>query len=413
MVINTNVQALQTANNLNTSSNALAKSLSRLSSGSKIIAPSDDAAGLAVSSRLESQLKRLDAAINNVVNAVSFTQTQDGFLKTIDKAFRRMSELAMFAQDSTKSASDLTLYSQEFTQLQDYVSQSVQQTFNSVKLFSATPLAVTIDSSGTTFDMAPIDLGKTEYTSSLNIAKSLTNANISNIARLSGGKIQLTVTDAEYAKMAKGGSLTLAGLTTATLTGGSSATDISSLNGTFDIQNAFKAGSLNIIELDGSAGGTTVLGTPTTFTTTSSATTPVVTTGVTSFVEGTTASAGVAITTGHLTGSLATGLAAKTGLDITSVPRAQASLTRIRNSIDKLAQDRASLGAVQSRLNFTNEQLTVTKENLSAAISRIADVDVAEEATSYARYQILVQSGTSMLAQANKMPQSALQLLQG
>ena len=104
---------------------------------------------------------------------------------------------------------------------------------------------------------------------------------------------------------------------------------------------------------------------------------------------------------------------AKTGLDITSVPRAQASLTRIRNSIDKLAQDRASLGAVQSRLNFTNEQLTVTKENLSAAISRIADVDVAEEATSYARYQILVQSGTSMLAQANKMPQSALQLLQG
>jgi flagellin len=413
MVINTNVQALQTANNLNNSSNALAKSLSRLSSGSKIIAPSDDAAGLAVSSRLESQLKRLDAAINNVVNAVSFTQTQDGFLKTIDKAFRRMSELAMFAQDSTKSASDLTLYSQEFVQLQDYVSQSVQQTFNSVKLFSATPLAVTIDSSGTTFDMAPIDLGKTEYTSSLNIAKSLSNANISNIARLSGGKIQLTVTDAEYAKMAKGGSLTLAGLTTATLTGGSSATDISSLNGTFDIQNAFKAGSLNIIELDGSAGGTTVLGTPTTFTTTSSASTPVVTTGVTSFVEGTTASAGVAVTTGHLTGSLATGLAAKTGLDITSVPRAQASLSRIRNSIDKLAQDRASLGAVQSRLNFTNEQLTVTKENLSAAISRIADVDVAEEATSYARYQILVQSGTSMLAQANKMPQSALQLLQG
>jgi flagellin len=113
------------------------------------------------------------------------------------------------------------------------------------------------------------------------------------------------------------------------------------------------------------------------------------------------------------TGTNATGLAAKTGLDITSVPRAQAALTRIRNSIDKLAQDRASLGAVQSRLNFTNEQLTVTKENLSAAISRIADVDVAEEATAYARYQILVQSGTSMLAQANKMPQSALQLLQG
>jgi len=123
-------------------------------------------------------------------------------------------------------------------------------------------------------------------------------------------------------------------------------------------------------------------------------------------------SAPVAATGTTFTGTNLTGLTVKTGLDITSVPRAQAALSRIITSINKLAQDRASLGAVQSRLNFTNEQLTVTKENLSAAISRIADVDVAEEATAYARYQILVQSGTSMLAQANKMPQSALMLLQ-
>jgi flagellin len=398
MVINTNVQAQQTANNLNVSSNALAKSLARLSSGSKIIAPSDDAAGLAVSSRLESQLKRLDAAINNVVNAVSFTQTQDGFLKTIDKAFRRMSELAMFAQDSTKSASDLTLYSQEFTQLQDYVRQTVTQTFNSVKLFSTNSLAVTIDSTGTTFDMSPIDLSKTEYTSSLSVAQSLTNANIQNIARDNTGKIQLTLTEAEYDKMATGGSITLSGLTTATVSGGSSATDISTLNGTFDITNRIKTtnsggAAVYVVELDGSSAGTSAIGA---LTTTTSGSAAVPSTG---------------ILTGSTTG-IASALSAKTGLDITSVPRAQAALSRIRNSIDKLAQDRASLGAVQSRLNFTNEQLTVTKENLSAAISRIADVDVAEEATAYARYQILVQSGTSMLAQANKMPQSALQLLQ-
>ena len=68
---------------------------------------------------------------------------------------------------------------------------------------------------------------------------------------------------------------------------------------------------------------------------------------------------------------------------------------------------------MQSRLNFTNEQLSVTKENLSSAISRIADVDVAEEATQYARYQILVQSGTAMLQQANQLPNAALQLLRG
>src|ERR1041385_6645195 len=98
-VINTNTVAEQTANNLAISSANLSKSLARLSSGLKIVNPSDDAAGLAVSSRLDAQIKRLDAALNNVVNAVSFTQTQDGFLKTIDKALRRMSELAMLAQD--------------------------------------------------------------------------------------------------------------------------------------------------------------------------------------------------------------------------------------------------------------------------------------------------------------------------
>ena len=539
MVINTNVQAQQTANNLNVSSNNLAKSLARLSSGSKIIAPSDDAAGLAVSSRLESQLKRLDAAINNVVNAVSFTQTQDGFLKTIDKAFRRMAELAMFAQDSTKSSSDLTLYSQEFSQLQEYVSQTVTQTFNSVKLFGTEALAVTIDSSGTTFEMSPINLGKPDYISSLS-KPAVFSGTGTRLTRDVGEKtLTLAVSKEEFDNVAIGGSLTLSNLTTgksdaalkqaktdkvaadaaksaaddavagntlakayfdskvnaesktaaktaaiaaknaaddaksladaekavadagsdaakktaaaaavtaaaaavtAAATAVTNATteetaakaafttvsgiatanaaaktlidnklaadteaaakataldlaqtaynaatknDISILNGTYDIKSLSESGGKYYVVLDASQSATALTGS-------------------------------VEISDFDIAANLnsSTPVSLRSGLDITSVPRAQAALTRIKSSIDKLAQDRASLGAVQSRLNFTNEQLTVTKENLSAAISRIADVDVAEEATAYARYQILVQSGTSMLAQANKMPQSALQLLQ-
>ncbi len=262
MVINTNLQAQQTANNLNASSTALAKSLSRLSSGSKIVTPSDDAAGLAVSSRLTSQMKRLDAAISNVVGAVSFTQTQDGFLKTIDKAFSRMGELAMLAQDPTKSTDDLILYNQEYQQLSEYIDKARIQKFNSVDLFSATDMEVTIDSEGNTFTMGGIDLSV------------------------------LTITG-----------------------------------------------------------------------------------------------------------------------NILSMADAKSALTDITDSIGELAQLRASLGAVQSRLNFTAEQLMVSKENLSGAISNISDTDVAQEATAFARYQILVESGTSMLAQANKMPQSALSLL--
>ncbi len=109
MVINTNIEAQATTNNLNLSQSHLAKSLARLSSGSKIIVPSDDAAGLAVSSRLRSQIARLDSSLSNVINAVSFTQTQDGFMKTIDKAYRRMGELAILSQDTTKSDADRAL----------------------------------------------------------------------------------------------------------------------------------------------------------------------------------------------------------------------------------------------------------------------------------------------------------------
>ena len=85
---------------------------------------------------------------------------------------------------------------------------------------------------------------------------------------------------------------------------------------------------------------------------------------------------------------------------------------KVINLITQLATDRASIGASQSRLNFTGEQLAISKENLTAASSRIRDVDVAEESTQFARYNILVQSGTAMLAQANQLPQSVLRLLQ-
>lgn len=270
MVINTNTEAQVTANNLNTSSARLAKSLARLSSGTKIVTPSDDAAGLAVSSRLKAQIARLDAAVTNVVNAVSFTQTADGFLKTIDAALRRMGELAMLSLDGTKSDEDRSLYQAEFRQMQDYISVTSSKQFNEQDLFTGATLQVTVDSEGGTFSLTTVNLSATSYTNAIS--------------------------------------------TTGTL---------------------------------------------------------------------------ISTTTGA-TNALAT----------------------IRSALDRIAVDRSTLGALQQRLNFTSEQLLVTKENLSAANSRVTDVDVAIEATEYARGQILVQSGTAMLAQANSLPQSALRLLQ-
>jgi flagellin len=270
MIINTNTSAQVSANNLQASSASLARSLARLSSGSKIINPSDDAAGLAVGSRLDAQVQRLSAANSNVGNAVSFTQTQEGYLKKINKAFDRMSELSILAQDATKTDADRSLYDSEFKQLASYITSASGQKFNGVDLFSATDIEITTDGDGETFQMAGINLGAAVY---------------------------------------------------------GDATD-----------------------------------------------------------------------------------PAETSID--TLPNAKVALANVKAAIDQLSADRATIGAFQSRLNFTAEQISISRENLTAASSRIQDVDVAEESTQYARNNILVQSGTAMLAQANQMPQSVLRLLQ-
>ena len=193
MVINTNVEAQRTANNLNVSQTNLAKSLSRLSSGSRIVNPSDDAAGLAVSSRLRAQIKRLDSALSNVINAVSFTQTQDGFMKTVDKAFRRMGELAMLARDETKSSADRALYDQEFQQLKDYIIDTTDKEFNSVQLFDGSDIDVTIDSEGDVFQMAGIDMqNSVKYQDALdNVSSAIDDA----VSTAASDKFTLAISD--------------------------------------------------------------------------------------------------------------------------------------------------------------------------------------------------------------------------
>ncbi len=422
MVINTNVEAQQTANHLNTSQLQLARSLARLSSGSKIIVPSDDAAGLAVSSRLNSQIKRLDAALNNVVNAVSFTQTQDGFMKTIDKAFRRMGELAMLAQDTTKSDEDRALYNQEFEQLKSYVGETAKQDFNGVSLFAGKELDVTVDSDGTTFTMVGIDLTGNVYNTAINsgtdawkltknawrVSKdgfitSVQSWNTSkDLWRKTDGTWTSTNQDADntYTKYAAGSFVKESAANTA---------DGSATN--------YAAGAFYTAK-------TTVVGTG------SVQTADWAVRKEDEFVEVDPTSTGTnqdSLASKHLSGAVvvvkasaqdlaAAGMATALGDDydnvnLKSVVGSQVALSLLQSAITQVATDRAKLGAIQSRLNFTNDQLTVTKENLSAAISRISDVDVAEEATQYARYQILVASGTEMLKQANQLPQSALQLL--
>ena len=268
MVINTNVSALTASRNLIETQGSLSRSLGRLSSGSKLVNPADNAAGFAISSRFDAQINRIQAASDNIGNALSFSQTQDGYLKKVAKALDRMGELSMLALDETKSNTDRGLYNNEFVNLQNFVTSSSTRDFNSVSMFGGNSFQVTINSEGAGFSYSAINLATATFTNA--------TANTTN-------------------------------LTTTTL--------------------------------------------------------------------------------------------------------ATTALTNVKLAINQLASDRATVGANQAALNMYQEQLGTLKDNMSAANSRIKDIDVAEESTSFAKYNILVQAGTAMLSQANSSSQSVLRLL--
>lgn len=153
LIINTNIPAASAAKTLSGTNAALQKCLDRLSSGKRIIAPSDDAGGLAVSMKMEAAEHRTRVVEQNIGNAISFLQTQDGALKTVTSILDRMSELKMMHQDVTKSAEDKTNYQTEFKALQAQLGNLAAEKFNGVALFDAagagTDLGVVINEDAT------------------------------------------------------------------------------------------------------------------------------------------------------------------------------------------------------------------------------------------------------------------------
>ena len=134
VIINTNTAASIASNNLSASNAMLQKSLNRLSSGSKIVNASDDAGGVAVAARLSAAAKRTGVVSQNIGNALSFLQHQDSALKTVGKIMERMSELQALYADNTKSTSDTTLYSTEFTALKATLTSMSDDTVNGLDI---------------------------------------------------------------------------------------------------------------------------------------------------------------------------------------------------------------------------------------------------------------------------------------
>jgi flagellin len=136
IVVNSNASATSASFNLSRANDSLRSSLERLSSGKKINRSGDDAGGLAVAYKLESVGKRTKATVQNVQNALSYLQVQDGAMKTVGKIFNRIAQLRVMADDITKNSGDVENYSKEFVELQIQLDQMNNEEFNGVSLFA-------------------------------------------------------------------------------------------------------------------------------------------------------------------------------------------------------------------------------------------------------------------------------------
>lgn len=413
VVINTNYAATLAANNLSASSNSLQRSLTRLSSGSKIVNPQDDAAGLAVSMKLAATARRQNAAAVNIGNAVSFLQTQDGVLKVAGQVLSRIGELKTLYIDPTKNSDDLENYQAEFAELQAQLTSLNNETFNGVNLFGTGGLTVGVTeegSSGSTVNFGASALMGTTRTPvfSEDFADLSAWSIYHGTPTVASNVLSLDNTDSTITTQNFSGaqevtfSVQLSGSGAQVILGyqaGGVASDLS--YGGIITDTA--AHTVKVV-FDGAGNASTYLDGSSTAAQTKTSLTDNAGLVLENYSGGTGLVSNFAVTTVAGTPSATSTVATATDLGTLD-------LSDVTDAIQQVATNRASNGSEQSRLAFASEVLSVNKANIEAANSRISDVDVAEESTTLARYNILVQSGTAMLSQANQSAQMALKLL--
>ncbi len=422
VVINSNASAAIASNNLAYSSQQLQKSLNKLSSGSKIVNPSDDAGGLAVAMKLTATSNRETELQSNLSDAMSYAQTQDGALQVAGSILDRVSQLETLYQDPTKNSSDKANYDDEFTQLQGALTALGSQTFNGIDLFGSSNLTVA----------ATDDLSTS---GAINVAQQDLFGTTSGFTTFSDDFSNLsnwTTTDFAIS----GASETVAGnqLTLTANTGDASATTNATFSGPFEINTTFNVSGVNgdasvslgnqtladydnlsthgthSLRIDVDAGGNSTVyldGTVDPFQpSTVDTSTPA---AITLDLDG---AASNTAKFGPITMS-SLGNPSATGQVTSAASLGSLSLGTVTQAIAQVAGMRASNGAEQSRLNFAASTLSTNQTNLQSAISNISDVDVAAETTRLAKWNVLVQAGTSMLSQANQSAQVALKLIGG
>ena len=385
MQVNTNIAANNAYRNLATTQNDLSKSLEKLSSGLRINRAADDAAGLAISEGLKSQVGGLTVAARNAQDGISVIQTAEGSLNEVTSILQRVRDLAVQAGNDSNNTESRKAISTEVTALTKELTRISDSTnFNGTQLLAGgADLSFQVGANSDASSQIGVKIEGANVNTVVNALKGLDAAG----AALKG-PVQETGTT-----MGGAGTYTMAqaggASKTATFVGGETTAQklalLSAAAGdAFTVtENATTAGKFDIVSKD---------------TTLTSTTTNAI--SVTASVSTNT----VAGVDGNAAGDQA--------LDFTTASGAAAAISVVDKQITSVSTARAELGASQNRFESVIKNLAVSKENLTAAGSRIRDTDMAAEMVNYTRANILSQAGTAMLAQANQSNSGVLQLLQ-
>ena len=373
-VINTNTSAILTANALSKNERAMSQTMERLSTGSRINSASDDAAGLAIASKMTSQINGLNMAIRNANDGISMVQSADGALVEVSSMFQRMRELAVQSSSDTNSSTDRSALNLEFKALQSEVQRISGNTqFNGMNILD--------DTVGTT--------GSVAFQVGANASQTIT-ADFGNIGK--DGSISVSTT-----------STTRQGVVVGTLADGDILTfKITNTNGSTDRYIQFTVDTADAVIANGTATTSMLTASDGTNTYTLAGTS----TGGT--LTMTSDNATLAVQEANLSRGIS-GTAANN--DILTKTGASAAITAMTTAIASIDTQRATLGSYVNRLEYASDNLANVSQNASASRSRIQDADYAAETTELARTQIIQQAGTAMLSQANQQAQSVLALL--
>jgi flagellin len=397
-VINTNLASLYAQNNLSNAQNNLALSVQRLSSGLRINAAKDDAAGLAIAHNMQGQILGIDQSRKNLNDAVNLTQVAESSLGTIHQMLLRMKQLSVQGYDGSQSGSQRTQIVDEINELNSEINNTATRTKFNGNTLIANQIGIDFANSGLKVGEA-IGLsavskisaqGAVAGTYALSTASAgtvtMTRAGITQTLTLAAGvatqeqELNFT-THGVRISLAAGGANTNAELATA-LAGAGSVIVAGTAAANMQFQGGADTGVENIIQYN-TINVRTV-------------------TGETGAVA---AMTNVGDTVGTLNGYASTETQSNWATQFSTLD------TRLNAAIDYISEQRSIMGALQNRVSYIISNLETQSTNMKSSRSQIIDTDFAAETANLTKGQIMQQAATAMLAQANQMPNVVLSLL--